>query len=237
MDWSLLSWGPTGWGDELARGFVLTMALAVTSYAIGTAAGLVLGLLASARSTILRAGAETYGILFRSLPELLVIFLVFYGLGFGLGRLSAALGLASPLSMGPFAAGVIALSVVHAAYAAEVFRGALSNVPRGLVEAGLSLGLSRRLVALRVTLPVMLRYAFPGLANLWMVMIKNTPLVSAIGLADLIKQANTAGANTRAYFLFFFVALAVYLVLSAASMWGQARAERQLFRHMRAPGT
>jgi polar amino acid transport system permease protein len=237
VDWSLLSWGPTGWGDELARGFVLTIALAVVSYAIGTAAGLALGALSATRSRALRRGAEVYGLLFRSLPELLVIFFVFYGLGFGLGQLSAVLGLGSPITISPFAAGVIALSVVHAAYAAEVFRGSISNVPRGLVEAGLSLGLSSRLVALRITLPVMLRYAFPGLANLWMVMIKNTPLVSAIGLADLIRQAETAGANTRAYFLFFFVALGVYLIVSAASMWGQSRAERQLFRHMRAPGT
>jgi polar amino acid transport system permease protein len=236
VDWSLLSWGPTGWGDELARGFVLTIGLAVVSYTIGTAAGLALGAMASVRSRAVRAGAEFYGLLFRSLPELLVIFLVFYGLGFGLGRLSAELGIEPPIAIGPFSAGVIALSAVHAAYASEVFRGALSNVPRGVVEAGLSLGLSRRLVALRITLPVMLRYAFPGLANLWMVMIKNTPLVSAIGLADLIKQADTAGANTRAYFLFFFVALGVYLIVSAASMWGQSRAERQLFRHMRAPG-
>ncbi|CAN0597653.1 unnamed protein product, partial [Ectocarpus sp. 12 AP-2014] len=148
-----------------------------------------------------------------------------------LSGLLGLVGIESSIRIGPFAAGVVALSTVHAAYASEVFKGAMIAVPPGYLEASKALGLSPWLTFRKIKLPLALRYAFPGLTNLWMVMIKNTPLVSAIGVSDLIRQASRAGENTREYLAFFLAALAVYLVLSGVSLFAQEKGQAHLFRH------
>lgn len=232
MGWGMLAFGDGGWGDELFAGVLVSIALALTSYIIGTALGLGLALLGLGSRKQLARLAKVYGVVFRSIPELLILFLVYYGAGIVLSAALSLIGADVTLSLSSFWAGVVALSMVHAAYAAEVFVGALRAVPVGLREAAAALGLSDRLGFRKVILPVALRYAFAGLTNLWMVMIKNTPLVSAIGLADLIGQASTAGENTKAYFLFFLVALAVYLLISGLSMVLQDQGQRHLFRHL-----
>lgn len=236
MDWPLFAYGAEGWGDELLRGLVVTVLLAVVSYALGTAIGLAAGLTLASGPRLLRPLVAAYGTVFRSVPELLILFLVYFGTAMAIRGALGALGIDVRLSLNAFTAGVVALSLVHGAYTAEVFRGALNSVPTGLREAAMALGMRPRLAFARVVLPVALRYAFPGLANLWMVMIKNTPLVSAIGLPDLIGQANTAGQNTKAYFAFFTAVLAIYLTISALSMTVQLRAERRLARHLPAEG-
>ncbi|MEM7566447.1 MAG: ABC transporter permease subunit [Pseudomonadota bacterium] len=232
MDWSLFAYGAEGWGDELLWGLVITILLAVTSYVVGTLIGLAAGLALASGPRVLRLVVAAYGTVFRSVPELLILFLVYFGAALAIRGLLDLIGIELRVSLNAFSAGVVALSLVHGAYTAEVFRGALNAVPTGLREAAMALGMRPRIAFAKIVLPVALRYAFPGLANLWMVMIKNTPLVSAIGLPDLIGQANTAGQNTKAYFAFFFATLAVYLAISGLSMAAQLRAERRLARHL-----
>ncbi|WP_375573107.1 ABC transporter permease subunit [Ahrensia marina] len=232
MDFSLFAFGATGWGDELATGFLITLAMALTSYAVGTVLGLGLSLVEGRDGRVLPSLASGFGVLFRSVPELLILFLVFYGATLALSGLFGLVGVEATLRVGPFAAGVIALSMVHGAYAAEVFKGAFVAVPPGYLEAAKALGMSPRLAFFKIKLPLALRYAFPGLSNLWMVMIKNTPLVSAIGVSDLIRQASRAGENTREYLAFFLAALAVYLILSGVSLIAQERGQAGLFRHI-----
>jgi polar amino acid transport system permease protein len=127
---------------------------------------------------------------------------------------------------------VAALAMIQGAYASQIFRGAILAVPRGMVEAALSLGLHRWQVQFKVTLPLALRYAFAGLVNLWVNVIKTTPLLAAIGIEDFVRAADKAGQNTKAYFAFFLVILAVYLVISAATLWLQRRYADRLFRHL-----
>ncbi len=232
MDWSLLAFGPSGWGDELWRGLLVTLALAVASYTAGVVLGTLCGLLELGPGRVLPRLLAAYAAVVRSVPELLVIFLVFYGLGHGLTQVAGLLGLDVRISLSPFVAGVIAIAVVIGSYVSEVVKGAVAAVPEGMSEAALSLGLSAARVRRLVILPLALRFAFPGLANLWMVVIKVTPLVSAIQLEDFIRAAGTAGQNTREYFAFFGIVLLVYLLISGASMFTQLRLERRLFRHI-----
>src|SRR3546814_18080264 len=88
------------------------------------------------------------------------------------------------LALSPFAAGTIALGLCFGAYATEVFRGALLAIPKGHREAGLALGLGKRRIFTRLILPQMWRLALPGLGNLFMILMKDTALVSVIGLDD-----------------------------------------------------
>jgi His/Glu/Gln/Arg/opine family amino acid ABC transporter permease subunit len=229
-DLQILAFG-SGWGDQLLFGLELTLELAVLSFVIGTAIGLAaaLGELCPVKPVaVLVVG---YGAVFRSVPELLVIFLVYYGGAFALGAGLHLIGIRTYVEVDAFSAGVASLSIIQGAYTSEVFRGAILAVPTGMIDAARSLGMSRFRTFRRITLPIALRYAFPGLCNMWMVVIKNTPFVSAIGLQDLIRVAGTAGQNTRQYFTFYMVVLISYLGIAGVTLLLQSQLDRRLFRH------
>jgi len=231
LDWALLSFGAAGWGDELLKGLALTVSLALSSFSLGLVLGCLTALIELRGGWIARI-AWGYGVVMRSLPELLVIFIVYFGLGFGIEAAFASVGVGFRVSIPPFAAGLIALSAITAAYASEVLKGAVKAVPHGLPEAAAALGLPPGQVRRHVTAPLALRYAFAGLSNIWMAVIKKTPLVSAIQLEDFIRAAGTAGQNTKHYFFFYGVVIVVYLMLSAVALLAQGRCERRLFRHL-----
>jgi len=229
VDWSLLAYGP-GWGDELLRGFVLTLQLAVAAYALGTLLGLAAAVGEVWGPRPVAGVLKAYAAVLRSVPELLVILLLYYGGSFLVGAALAPFGGPAFVEISGFWAGVAALALVQGAYASEVFRGAILGVPTGLVEAARSLGLRPHLGFGLVVLPVALRFAFPGLANLWMVVVKTTPLVSVVGLSDFIRAAGTAGQNSKAYGLFYGGVIVAYLLISGLSMLAQSRLERRLWR-------
>ncbi|MCZ8036514.1 MAG: ABC transporter permease subunit [Novosphingobium sp.] len=231
MDWSLFAYGDRGWGDELLRGLWVTMALAVTSYTVGLLVGLASGLIEMGRGFVIPRLFSAYAAILRSLPELLVIFAVYFGLALVLQAVASAAGWTWRPAIGPFAAGVIAIAAVTGSYVSEVTKGAIAAVPKGQREAAHALGLRPWQTLRLVILPLALRHAFPALANIWMAVIKKTPLVSAIQLEDFIRAAGTAGQNTRQYFVFYGAVIAVYLVLSGLSMLVQHRIETRLERH------
>ncbi|MDP9138268.1 MAG: ABC transporter permease subunit [Pseudomonadota bacterium] len=233
MDLSLFAIGPTGWGDELIAGFGLTLRLGLSGVIFGTALGLVAALTELSASRWLGRAMEAWNVILRSVPELLVIFLVYYGASFGLQALLRPFGIDRFIDVSAFWAAVIALSVIHAAYASEVFKGAFIAVPAEQIEAARAFGMSRGLAFARIKLPIALRLAFAGLVNMVLVTLKSTPLVSAIGLQDLIRAAGEAGQNTKYYFQFFMASLVVYLIIAAGALALQLVSERRLYRHLR----
>ena len=220
----------SSWSGQLAAGLLVTLALAMLSILCGTALGLAAAL-ASARSTTI-AGRLLVLVeaTIRSLPELLVLFAAYYGFAFALHALLAPFGISGFVGIDAFWAGVMALSLIHAAFCADVFRGAFAAVPPGPVEAARALGLRSGAVFRLVTLPLAVRYGLPGWMNLAIVSLKLTPLVAAIGLEDLLRTAGDAGRNTHDYLLFYLIALAVYLVLAALVGLTQQACERRLER-------
>jgi His/Glu/Gln/Arg/opine family amino acid ABC transporter permease subunit len=228
MDWTLFAYGAKGWGDELLRGLAVTITVAVLAYVIGVVLGTICGLIERSPGLILPRLLGGYAAVIRSLPELLVIFAIYFGFGFAVETVFSWFGIEVLVSVSPFAGGVAALAIVQGAYVSEVVKGAVNGVPSGLVEGARSLGLSRLQTLRHVILPLALRNAFPGLGNLWMVVIKNTPFVSAIQLEDFIAAAGTAGENTKHYFAFYGMVFAVYLLISGLSIYGIARLERRL---------
>lgn len=233
MDWSLFLPGATGWGDELLAGLWLTLRLGLISVLLGTFLGLLAALGELSRFRILARALAAYNVVMRSVPELLVILLLYYGLSFLFMALLRPFGITSFIEVSPFWAGTLALSLIHAAYASEVFRGALQAIPKGQIEAALAFGMNRFLVFRRIKWPVAFRLSLAALANLLMTTFKNTPFVSAIGLQDLIRAAGDAGQNTKLYFQFFIASLAIYLIIAALMQIVQMRAESSLFAHLR----
>ncbi len=200
-----------GWSDALLLGAAVTLGVAVSAFLIGCLLGT--GLLVAFRSRwrALRVVAQAYVAVVRGVPELLAVLVVFFGGGL---LYRAATGHA----LDPFVAGAIALGLIAAAFAAEVLRGAWVAVPKGQWDAAASLALPRRVMVLQVIGPQALRLALPGLTNLWLIVLKDTALVSVIAVDDILRVATVASSASRQPFTFYLAACLLYLVLTAASL-------------------
>lgn len=224
---ALLSFGPDGWGDELLAGAWLTLRLALATLPFGLALGLAVALMRDSGNWLLRVPGDVFSTIFRGLPELLTLLLVYFGGQMLLARIFGE------VEVSAFLSGLVALGLVFAAYASEVFLGAFRGIGRGQYEAGYALGLRRATVFRLVILPQLIRLALPGLANLWLVLLKETSLVSVIALNDLLRQTSVAVRATKEPFLFYLVACLIYLLMSAVSSVGIAGIERWSQRGLR----
>jgi polar amino acid transport system permease protein len=224
--WILLSWGPEGWLDDIFYGVFITVALAAATLPPGLLAGFFIALAKQSREPSLRLAGNIYTTIFRGLPELLTLFLVYYGVQIGLQNLVRLIEPEASVEVNSFVSGMVALGVVLSSYASEVFLSAFRAIPKGQYEGGYSIGLSGGQTMRLVILPQLIRIALPGLANLWLVLLLNTAIVSAIGLSDLLRQAGVAARVTREPFLFFSVAVLLYLALAIVSSLGIGAIER-----------
>lgn len=222
--------GLLDWAGPILQGALVTLEIALLAYAIG----LLLGLLgASARLSHwrpLQATAVGYSTLVRAIPELLLIILLYYAGPQAFNSALDALGWDGSLAISGFATAVGVLAFVQGAYMTEVFRGAILAIPRGQLEAADAYGFSRWIRFRRIVVPAMLPNALPGMSNLWLILIKDTALVSVIGFEELFFTAQQAAASTRSYFLFYAVAGALYLVMTLGSNVLFGRAERYVRR-------
>lgn len=229
---TLLGFGPEGWGDQLLVGAALTVSLALCTLPFGLLVGFAVALGRRSMERSLRFSAILFATVFRGLPELLTLFLIYYGSQIGLAALFGALGFEVAFEISAFLAGGIALGLVFAAYASEVFVSAFSGVPAGQAEAAQALGLRPMTTMRTVILPQLLRLALPGLGNLWLVLLKDTALVSVIGLTDILRQSSIAARVTQEALLFYATACGLYLVLSLLFAFALGRIERRLDRGM-----
>jgi polar amino acid transport system permease protein len=230
MTWFSLLFGPNGWGPLLLEGAAVTILLAVTTVPFGFGAGLVLAVLKLSPNRVVRALCEAYTTFFRGIPDLLSLFIVYFGLQALVDRLSKLIGLAGQIELSAFVAGVIALSVVMAAYSSEVWVAALKSVPRGQHEAAQALGLDPKRTFLLVLMPQLFRIALPGLGNIWTILLKDTSLISTLAVMDLLRAASEASRNTTRPILFYSAAAAIYLIFSIASGLVQSSLERRANR-------
>lgn len=200
----------------LASGALVTIALALLSLALATALGALgaAGRLGGGR--IAAALTFAYTTIVRGVPDLVMLLLIYFG---GQRLVNVTLGLfgAGPMSISAFWAGVLTIGFIYGAYLTETFRGAYLTIPPGQVEAAKALGMRGPALHWTVTLPQLLRFALPGYANVWQVLVKSTAVVSVIGLEDLVGLANDAGKTVREPFVFFAAVLFVYLLITWVS--------------------
>lgn len=210
----------------LLDGLMLNITVALAAMLGAVVLGFVLAMVKVRGPRAGARGVDAYTTFFRGVPELVLLLLVYYGLPTLIQDAAAGMGISLRVSLNPFAAGVVTLSCIYAAFATEVFRAAYQSVPKGQFEAASALGLKSGATLRLVIVPQMMRLALPGLGNVWMVVIKATALISVIQLPELMRNADLAARATRMPFTFYATACAIYLVITALSMWAQARAER-----------
>ena len=168
----------------LASGAVVTVALALLSLALATVLGAAgaAGRLGGGR--VGRGVVVTYTTIVRGVPDLVMLLLVYFGGQRLVNLVAGALGLGQ-VELSAFAAGVLSIGFIYGAYLAETFRGAYLTIPPGQLDAGRALGLHRWAVLWTIAVPQLVRFALPGYANVWQVLVKSTAVVSVIGLEDL----------------------------------------------------
>lgn len=202
---------------SIIDGTMVTVAVALASLALSVVLGLLGAWAKLSKSRVAPRIGNAYTTLIRGVPDLVLMLLLFYGGQQLLNELGSATGLWGYVEIDKFMAGVLTIGFIFGAYMTETFRGAYLAIPKGQIEAGVAAGMSPPLVFGRIVWPQLVRHALPSFGNNWLVLLKTTALVSVLGLQELVYNAFTAGRSTRQLFTFMFVALLVYLVLTAIS--------------------
>lgn len=224
----ILSYFPT-----LLLGAWLTVKLVIFSSIAGVCLAFPLGLGRSSPRFAVKALPWLFIFFFRGTPLLVQLFLVYYGLAqFDFVRAS----ILWPILRDPYWCALITMALNTGAYIAEILRGAIQAVPRGEIEAGISVGMSKSLVLRRIVLPRAIRIALPAYSNEVILMLKCSALASTITLLELTGTARTIIAKTYMPVEIFLVTGVFYLVISYCLVKIFQAAEWRLNRHRRANG-
>ena len=226
----LLGFGQGGWAAALLLASGVTLSLSILGFLLGA----IFGALAAGgglSSRLVPAWlAKAYGTVFRGIPDLLTIYLLYYGGSIALTQLGKFFGSAGFIGLPTFTTGVLAIGIISGAYQAEVYRGAYQAVDLGQFDACKALGLSRYQSLRLVIVPQLMRHALPGLGNVWQLVLKDSALISVIGLVELMRQAQIGAGSTREPFVFYIAAAALYFVIAGVTglvfRHGEARAWR-----------
>ena len=206
----------------------MTLLVATVGLAIGAAVGAGVAGAKLSRSRLAQAAGDAYAAIFRGVPELLIVYFVYFGSSSLLTGIYHGLGYEGFLGVPAFLAGALAVGVISGAYQAELYRGAYLAIPRGELEAARACGMAPFLSFRRIVAPQVVRFALPGLNNLWQVALKDSSLISVTGLTEIMRASQVASGSTRQPFTFYLAGGALYLALTVLSNrlfeFGEARA-------------
>ncbi len=214
----LLAFGDTGWGDELFRATLMTIAVSITAMLIGFSFAAIFTPLKLSKLKSLNLIANIYTTVIRGVPELLVIYLFFFGGSGAIMFVASMFGYNEYIEINAFITGSFAIGIISGAYSTEVFRGAIQSIDKGQFEAAKVLGFSKFKQFYKIILPQMLRLAIPNLSNVWQITLKDTSLISVTGLVEIMRQSYIAAGSTRDPLFFYSFAAVLYLLLTFLSM-------------------
>ena len=214
----LLAFGDTGWGDELFYATLMTIAVSITAMLIGFIFAIIFTPLKLSQNKFLNFIANFYTTIIRGVPELLVIYLFFFGGTGAVMYVASIFGYNEYIEINAFITGAFAIGIISGAYSTEVFRGAVQSIEKGQFEAAGVLGLSKFAQFFKIILPQVLRLAIPNLSNVWQITLKDTSLISVTGLVEIMRQSYIAAGSTRDPLFFYSFAAVLYLLLTFLSM-------------------
>ncbi|NLP65202.1 ABC transporter permease [Paraburkholderia sacchari] len=226
----LLGFGSDGWGGVLLLAASMTVAVTATALAIGALLGALITAAKLSGVRTLRIAGDLYTTIFRGVPELLVIYLFYFGGSTFVTSVGQWFGASGFIGVSPFLIGSLAVGMISGAYQAEVYRAAVLAVSRGELEAARAVGMSASLMMRRILIPQVIRFALPGIGNVWQLSLKDSALISVTGLAELLRTSQVAAGSTHQYFLFFIVGGTLYMAMTMISNrvfnHAEARVER-----------
>jgi octopine/nopaline transport system permease protein len=213
-----LYFGSNGWGDELFFATLMTISVSITAMVIGLFFSLIFTPLKLSNFFFFRLIADSYTTFVRGIPELLIVYLFFFGGSASLMFVSKLFGYNGYIEINAFITGAFSIGIISGAYSTEVFRGAYQSLDKGQLEASKVLGLRKPIYFFKIILPQMLRLAIPNLSNVWQITLKDTSLISITGLVEIMRQSYIAAGSTRDPLFFYSIAAILYLALTAISL-------------------
>jgi len=214
----LLYFGDKGWGDELFFATLMTIAVSITAMIVGFIFAAIFTPLKLSKKKYLNLISNSYTTVIRGVPELLVIYLFFFGGSGAIMFVASIFGYNDYIEINAFLTGSFSIGIISGAYSTEVFRGALQSIDNGQFEAAKVLGFNKYIYFFKIILPQMLRLAIPNLSNVWQITLKDTSLISVTGLVEIMRQSYIAAGSTRDPLFFYSFAAVLYLLLTYLSM-------------------
>lgn len=196
----------------LLEGLWLTVIVSLVSIAIGMILGLLICLMRMSRNVVLRAISGVYIWIIRGTPMIVQALIIFFGIPQLIQMMSPG------FHMDALTAGIITLSLNAGAYLAEIYRGGIMAVPKGQSEAARSLGLSKSQTMIKVVLPQALKFSVPSLVNQFIITIKDTSILTVIGMAEVVNKAQQYVGSTFVYFETYSVVALMYLAIISLLM-------------------
>ena len=222
-----------GWWDDYFWGSVVVAQVFVCSLILMIIVGLIGAAAKLSDNFIAQKLANGYTIVFRGTPEILVILLLYFGSAIALTSIAQIF---NPdikfLDVPPFWAGTIAIALIVGSYATETFRGAFLGVNPGSIEAARALGMSNLQTFIYVRVPEMWRLALPAFGNHMLSLVKDTALISIIGLNETLFVAKQAIGTTGEPFIMYIVVGLIYLGFSTIITLSVMGLERFGQRHL-----
>lgn len=188
----------------LIGGVGYTIGVTIVALFVGFLIGMPLALMRVYGSKPLQNFAAAYSIVMRGIPSLVLLFIVYYVI-------------AGAVNLPPFLTGCVALGVCSSAYQSEIFRGALQGISPGQMMAARALGMTRTQAILHVVMPQALRNAIAGWANEAAVVVKDSSLVYAVGLPELLRRSSQVAARLYAPLLVLSITALIYFLLTFAT--------------------
>ena len=212
-----LVFGDLGWGDEFLFATLMTIIVSISSMGLGIFIAIFTAWAKLSYSKILIFVANFYTTVIRGIPELLVIYLIFFGGSALVMKLAKIFGYNGYIELNSLTISIIAIGIISATYSSEVLRAAFLSIDKGQTEAAKTLGLSRIQIFFKILAPQILRYAIPGLGNVWQVTLKDTSLISVTGLVEIMRQTRISSNVEHSPLTFCITAALLYLFLTTFS--------------------
>jgi polar amino acid transport system permease protein len=233
--WMSLAWGDAGYGDEFFYGACITLAISVASYSIALVIGMFGAWAKLCHVKWLNRAGDVYTTVVRSIPELLLLLIIYYTGTRTLTTLLVALHLAEAgFEINPFVAVISALGFIYGAYLTDVLRGGFQAVPKGQIEAAKAFGMHAPKRFVRILFPQMIRYAIPGMGNQFLNITKDSALVSVVAaVGELLSVGRSAANSTKEFSFYFGVTAMIFLVISIGVLSLFNRLEKRANRGVR----
>lgn len=208
-----------GYGMALLRGLAITLSVSLLSLLLATLFGALAAYGSLSRRRTARFAVVAYTTTMRGIPDYVFMLLIYFGGQQLVTRVRALLQL-GPADVDPFTAAVMSLAIVFGTYMGEAIRGAWLAIPRGQLDAAKAAGISRARMLRRIVVPQLLFHGAGAFTNVWLVLVKTTPVAALIGLDDILRRAQAAAAATQEPLTFYAAVSVAFLSVTAASEAG-----------------
>ena len=213
-----LVFGDAGWGDEFFIATLMTLLVSILSMGLGLFLAIITVWAKIIQNRVTRFIANFYTTVIRGIPELLVIYLIFFGGNAVVMKIAKVFGYNKYIELNALTIATIAIAIISATYSSEVLRASYLAISKGQIEAARSLGMNKFSIFFKVISPQVIRHALPGIGNVWQITLKDTSLISVTGLVEIMRQSYIAAGSTRDPLFFYSFAAVLYLLLTFVSM-------------------